>query len=639
MPERRHIVAAAACAALAVVLSVAGALGPRVIARKRWLFKRTEYMVPMRDGVRLQTAVFVPRGPHGPLPILLARTPYGVPADGDLDDWNADGDRGDVVHAYQNIRGRFGSEGQFVMQRPPRDRADPRAVDESTDAYDTVDWLVKNVPDNSGKVGIVGTSYPGFLAAAALADPHPALACVSERACMDDLFVNDDFHHGGALRLSYAFEYTASLETKKDEDYDFPFDTLDLYDWYLRLGALSHVDERYFHGEKPTWNNLVAHPSHDAFWTARAPSRYLAAPAAVPVLNVAGWYDQEDFVGPVSVYETLEKGDAATHRNFLVVGPWDHGGWSWGSGRKLGDLDFGSNTAKDFRLGEERRFWAHCLHGEADPGLPEATIFETGTNTWKKLDAWPPTRGVTPRRLYLHAGRAASFEPPGGAETDAAAFDAYVSDPADPVPYRHRPIGPTYPGPEWPKWLTEDQRFVDRRPDVLTWATEPLDHDVVIAGSLTAELFASTTGTDADWVVKLIDVEPDATPPKPDGGVDWRHPNVTPPLPGSERMVASDILRGRFRDDLAKPSPIPAGAVVRYAVDLHTRAHAFLKGHRIMVQVQSTWFPLYDRNPQRYVDNVFLAKDEDYVKATHQVYRSAAHPSAVVLPVLDAAAP
>jgi uncharacterized protein len=623
MPQRPELLALTGCAVLATALASAGLLLPRLARRPRHTFDRTAAMVPTRDGIKLETAYFVPRVPHGPLPILLTRTPYGVPTDGDLDSKPLDEEL--YIFAYQNIRGRFGSEGEFLMQRPPRDRSDPKAVDESSDAYDTVDWLVKNVEGNSGKVCIQGTSYPGFLTAAALADPHPALKCASERAAMDDLFVNDDFHHNGALRLSYAFEYTAGLETTKDKDYDFPFETLDVYDWYLRLGALPHVDERYFHGKMPTWNNLVAHPNHDAFWTSRALSTYVTH-SNVPNLNVAGWYDQEDFIGPMSVYASLEKTDDA-HVNFLVVGPWNHGGWGSPTGRKLGDIDFGTDTAKNFRDGEQRRFYAHWLHDAPDPGLPEATIFETGTNTWKKLDAWPPKTGVTPRRLYLHENRTASFDPP----TAEDGSDSYVSDPANPVPYRHRPIGPTYPGPEWPRWLVEDQRFVDHRPDVLTWETDVLDHDVSIAGDIVAELFASTTGTDADWVVKLIDVQPEEKPADED--TDAGAPSS---MRGYELMVASEILRGRFRDDLARPSPIPSGAVVKYAAGLHTRAHAFLKGHRIMVQVQSSWFPLYDRNPQTYVDNIFLAKDEDFVKATQRVFRTKAYPSAVVLPVVDA---
>ena len=608
---------------------LAAAIGlPRLMAEKPRAYDRTEVMIPTRDGVKLQTAIFVPRGRKGQkLPIILQRTPYGVPPDGALDGSRAveslreDG----YILAFQNIRGRFQSEGQFVMQGPPRDRSDAKATDESSDAYDTVDWLVKNLPETSGKVCIAGTSYPGWTTAMALLDPHPALKCASERAAMGDLFLNDDFHHNGAFRLSYGFEYTYSLETNK-EDSDWDFDTLDTYDWYLRLGSLRHVDERYFHGKIPTWENLVAHPNRDAFWENHAPTKYLTH-TTVPNLNVAGWFDQEDFLGPMEIYASLEKTDDA-HLDYLVVGPWNHGGWGAETGRKLGSIDFGADVSKEFRANEERRWYAHWLHDGPPLDLPEATIFETGTNQWRTYDAWPPKTGTTPRRLYLHEGGVASFEPP--SDTNAA-FDEYVSDPAHPVPYRQRPIGPTYPGKPWAEWLVEDQRFVTNRPDVLTWETGVLDHDVTIAGDIMAELFASTSGTDSDWVVKLIDVLPETRAKDVDAG-----DGTLDPHRGYELMVTSEILRGRFRDSFATPEPVVPGAVVRYPVDLHSRAHAFRAGHRIMVQVQSSWFPLYDRNPQSYVANIFLAQDSDFVKATERVYRSREFASNVVLPVVEA---
>ena len=619
--ERR---AAGGFVLLAAAVLAAALFLPRFKATKRHDYARTEVMIPMRDGVKLQTAIYVPRARHAPLPIILKRTPYGVPPDeGSLDGSHVDpGLREDgYIFVIQNIRGRFKSEGEFVMQRPPRDRRDAGATDEGSDAYDTIDWLAKNVPETDGKVCIWGTSYPGWTTAMALLDPHPALKCASERAAMGDLFLNDDFHHNGAFRLSYGFEYTAGLETTKEKYTDWDFDTLDTYDWYLRLGALGHVDERYFHGKMPTWENFVAHPNRDAFWDAQAPAKYLNH-TTVPNLNVAGWFDQEDFLGPMEIYASLERTDDAKI-DYLVVGPWNHGGWSDDSGRKLGLIDFGSDVSKGFRAQEQRRWFAHWLHDGPPLDLPEATIFETGTNEWRKYDSWPPRTGTTPRRLYLRDGGMASFEPP----SDAVAFDEYVSDPANPVPYRQRPIGPTYPGKAWAEWLVEDQRFVDRRPDVLTWVTGVLDHDVVVAGDIGAELFASTSGTDADWVVKLIDVFPEGREKGVDAG------GEPEPLRGYELMVTSEILRGRFRDGLATPEPVRANEVVKYAIDLHSRAHAFRAGHRIMVQVQSTWFPLYDRNPQHYVDNIFLARDEDYVKATQRVYRSRDRASSVVLPV------
>jgi putative CocE/NonD family hydrolase len=602
-------------------------------------FDATEVMIPMRDGIKLQTILFVPKGAHEPLPILLKRTPYGVNTDSEPDPAGVMKEliKDGYIFAYQNIRGRFKSEGTFVMIRPVRDRSDPgdaKAVDESTDAYDTIEWLVHNVPKSTGSVCTRGVSYDGWTTAMSLIDPHPALKCASEQASPSDMFVNDDFHHNGTFRLSYGFEYSAGLETAKDKNTDFEFGQKDTYDWYLALGALSNADSRFFHETIPTWEDFVAHPNRDDYWKARAIGTTLVH-TTVPNLNVAGWWDQEDFVGPMDIYDRLEKTDTE-HTNYLVVGPWNHGGWWNPTGRRLGVVDFASDTAKEFRL-LQARWFAHWLHG-APLDLPEATVFETGSNTWKKLDAWPPRSGVTETKLYFHAGRRLSFEAP--TETGAA-FDSYVSDPKNPVPYRHRPIGPTYPGPEWPVWLVEDQRFVDHRPDVLSWETEPLDHDVVLLGNIEADLYASTTGTDADWAVKLIDVYPEGNVPGEsdagDAGGDASAEDAGSPLDlrGYELIIADDVLRGRFRSSLARPEPVPSDTIVKYRVDLHSGAHAFLRGHRIMVQLQSTWFPLYDRNPQKYVENIYQAKDEDFVTATQRVFRSREAPSSVVLSIAE----
>ena len=463
-------------------------------------FDQLDVMIPMRDGVKLETVVFIPRDARGPLPILLQRTPYGIPKDDltllspNLDSLRADG----YIFAFQNLRGRFGSEGTFVMLRPPRDRADAKAVDEASDAYDTVDWLVREVPNNSGRVGIWGTSYLGWTAQMALLDPHPALKCASERASPSDMFLNDDFHHNGAFRLSYGFEYAAMLETAKDANTDFAFDQADTFDWYLRLGALGHADERYLHGKVPSWEDMVGHPDRDAFWEKRALGTYLDHAITVPNLHVAGWWDQEDFVGPVDVYSRVERFDS-THVNYLVVGPWNHGGWGR-DGSHLGPIAFGADRSAEFRDGPQRKWFAHWLHDGPALDQPEAQVFETGSNRWRSFDSWPPKTGTTPRKLFLRAGGKLSFEPPPAGEGEDA-FDAYVSDPANPVPYRRRPIGPTYQPPEeWPTWLVQDQRFVDHRPDVLTWSTDVLDHDVVVAGDIVADLFASTTApTPTGW--------------------------------------------------------------------------------------------------------------------------------------------
>jgi uncharacterized protein len=578
-------------------------------------FTKQDLMIPTRDGVKLHTVLFTPRNAGGPLPILFVRTPYGASGDTMVALWSyGDLIKDGYIFAFQDIRGRFGSEGQFVMQRPVRDKNDPHSIDEGTDAYDSIEWMVHNVSGNNGRVGIMGVSYGGWLTTMALLEPHPALKAASEQASPADMFLGDDFHHNGAFRLSYGFEYAAELETTKEANTYFPFDRADTFQWYLNLGTLSNANEKYFHGKLPTWNDFVNHPNYDAFWQKQAFQPYIGAPR-VPNLNVGGWWDQEDFYGPLKIYELFEKNDS-NHLNYLVAGPWNHGGWRR-DGSKLGAISFDGDTSKYFRERIEAPWFAYWLKDKGTGDFPEAMVFETGSNRWQKYDSWPP-RKAKATNLYLQAdGRLAFEPPPEGAER----FDAYISDPAHPVPYRNRPISPTYPGPAWTTWLVEDQRFVESRPDVLTWQTEPLQQDLKIAGDIAAELFASTTGTDSDWVVKLIDVYPETNP-------------GAPTLAGFELMVADEIQRGRFRESFQHPSAITAGEVTPYRIDLHTNDHAFLKGHRIMVQVQSTWFPLYDRNPQKYVDNIFLAHQSDYQKAEQRVFRSKLYPSHVVLPVV-----
>jgi len=527
------------------------------------------------------------------------------------------------IFVWQNIRGRFKSEGTFVMQRPPRDKSNSKSIDEGTDAYDTIDWLIKNVPNNNGKVGMRGTSYPGWLVTQALLEPHPALKAVSEQASPDDMFTNDDFHHNGAFRLSYGFEYAALLETSKEKNTNFEFDQYDTYSWYLSLGALSNANARYFHDKLPTWDDFVAHPNHD-FWKQEAVTTYLKH-TTVPNLNVAGWYDQEDFVGPTRIYAALEQTDTE-HLNYFVAGPWNHGGWSGDTGRKLGDIDWGSDTARYFRAHVLAPWFAHWLH-DRPLVQPEAITFQTGTNIWQSYDEWPPKKGVTEKKLYLRGDGKLSFDAPG----DEDASESYISDPANPVPYRNRPITPTYPGPAWTTWLVQDQRFVNHRPDVLTWQTDPLKEDVTVTGDIIADLFASTTGSDSDWVVKLIDVYPDDYQKITE---DEAGSGAGPVLNGYQLMIADDILRGRYRNSLETPEAITPDKVTEYKIDLHPNDHVFLKGHRIMVQVQSTWFPVYDRNPQKFVENIYKATDADYVKATQKIYRSKDAASSIVLPVV-----
>jgi len=586
------------------------------------LFDKTEVMILVRDGVKLHTEIYAPKKITEPLPMLFERTPYGIsdPENsfgrklGRYADLIPDG----YIFVFQDIRGRYGSEGKFVMLHPIHDPGDVHGIDESTDTYDTIEWLVKNVPNNNGRVGLDGISYPGFLVTMGMINPHPALKAASEQACMGDVFLGDDFFHNGAFRLSYGFEYSAELETSK-EDYSFPFDRFDLYDWYLRLGPLSNANARYFHGNIPTWNDFITHNSYDEYWKRHAVAYGLKEPT-VPNLNVAGWWDQEDFYGPMMTYQRLERVDKK-NLNYLVVGPWNHGGWGGGTGNSLGAIPFGSDTGVYFRQKIEAPWFAYWLKDKGALPFKEAMLFQTGSDAWTAFDSWPPREALT-RSLYFREDGKLSFDAPQGSAAEA--FDSYVSDPAHPVPYRHRPVDMTYPEDHpgsWYTWLVEDQRFVDNRPDVLTWQTEELKEDVTLAGQVTAKLFASTTGSDADWVVKLIDVYPEKYPQ------DWK-------LSGFELMIADEIFRGRFRNSFEKPEPIRPGEVTPFTIDLHSANHVFKKGHRIMVQVQSTWFPLYDRNPQKFVPNIFEANESDYQKATQHIYRSKSFASRVEISVL-----
>ncbi len=589
-------------------------------------YEHTSADIPMRDGVRLHVEIFSPAGATEALPFLFERTPYGVGGSaGRLTGGYSDLAEEGYIFVFQDIRGRYKSEGTFVMQRPPRPVDSPsQAIDEGTDTYDSIDWLLKNVPKNNGRVGMLGVSYDGWTAAMGMLGGHSALRAVSPQASPADMFLGDDFHHNGAFRLSYGFEYAYLTEATK-ENSDFDFGRYDTYEWYLNVGPLSNIQKDVLKGKKlPTWTDFTEHPNYDGFWQRQAMKPYLTR-VTVPTLNVAGWWDQEDFYGPVTIYRELEKHDAA-NRNFLVVGPWRHGGWSGGPGQKLGKIDFGSPTGEYYRRKIQAPFFAYYLKDRGALAQPEATVFESGSNTWRTFDSWPPKRAVT-RSLYFHAGGKLSFDPPTviraaplvipSAARDLL-FDSYVSDPAKPVPYRPRPIEPTYypKGSGWYTWLLEDQRFVQDRPDMLSWETEPLTEDVVVAGEITAKLFASTTGRDADWVVKLIDVYPENYP------ADFK-------LGGYEFMIANDVFRGRFWKSFEKPVPLVPNAVTPFSIDLHTQSYRFQKGHKIMVQVQSTWFPIIDRNPQTWVPNIFLAKAGDFKAQTHRIWRTPTQASRV----------
>ncbi len=575
--------------------------------------------IPMRDGVSLHVEVYAPPNATEALPFLLQRTPYGVGgAGGRLTGSYKELAQDGYIFVFEDIRGRYKSNGTFVMQRPPRLFDGPKdAIDESTDTYDTIDWLLKSnsltLPKNNGRVGMLGVSYDGWTSAMAMLDPHPALKAVSPQASPADMFIGDDFHHNGAFRLSYGFEYAFLTESSK-ENANFTFDKYDTYEWYLALGPLSNVQSRFLKDKVlPTWRDFAEHPNYDAFWQRQAMKPYLKR-VTMPTLNVAGWWDQEDFYGPVTIYRELEPHDT-NNQNMLVVGPWWHGGWSAGPGQKIGVIDFGSPTGEYYRTQLQAPFFAKYLKDQGEFRAAEATVFESGSNRWRTFTAWPPKEAVT-KSLYFRGNGALSFDAP--PRTDTSGVDRYISDPAKPVPYRKRPIEPTYfpKGSGWRTWLMEDQRFVENRPDVLTWKTEVLTSDVVVAGEITAKLFASTTGQDADWVVKLIDVYPEETAPDHTLG-------------GYELMVANDVFRGRFRNSFEKPEPIVANRVTPFNIDLHTQSYRFKAGHRIMVQVQSTWFPLIDRNPQTWVPNIFTAKASDYKAQTHSIWRTARNPSRV----------
>ncbi len=579
-------------------------------------YERQELMIPMRDGVKLNTVIFTPKAATEKYPFLLRRTPYGVSGAGAPDKGAYVKDLADdgYIFVYQDIRGRYKSEGKFEMQRFSRDKKDPKAIDESTDTYDTFEWLLKNIPNNNGKAGMYGISYDGWTTMQGAIDPHPALIAVSEQATPSDMWLGDDFHHNGAFRLSYGFEY-AFMEEAAKTDSLFPFGMHDLYDWYLQLGSLANVNKKYFHNHIPTWNDFASHPNYDAFWQKQSLAYRLDSPR-VYTMHVAGWWDQEDFYGPQKAYEVLEKKDR-NHKNYIVAGPWNHGGWSGGPGSSLGNISFEKETGPTYRKDIQARWFAYHLKGKGDGNFAEAITFQTGSNVWKNYTSWPPAEAVK-QNLYFHPNGQLSFEKPSAAK----ALDSYVSDPAHPVPYRSRPIEQTYgPGSRWRTWLTEDQRFVHNRPDVLSWQTDVLQEDITITGQLWAKLFAATTGSDADWVVKLIDVYPAEYPQDRKMG-------------GYQFMVSNDVFRGRYRKSFEHPEPIVPNKVETYNIDLHTINHVFKKGHRIMVQVQSSWFPIIDRNPQKYVPNIFEAKETDFQAATHSIYRSAQFPSHIEISVM-----
>ena len=596
------------------------------------LFTYQEVMIPVRDGIHLQTVILTPVDQQVPLPILFRRTPYGVPAKtytempASLKEFSQDG----YILVVQNLRGRFKSEGIFKLSSQVNLK-DPNDTNETTDAYDSIDWLVKNVPNNNGKVGMYGVSYDGLTTALTLLHPHPALKAISEQASPVDQWMNDDDHRYGALRESYDFEYAVLEQADKNKNTHFDFETYDTFQGYLDLGPLSNINAKYLHGSIPYWNETIDHPDYDDFWKKEAWVNQLHS-STVPNLNVAGFWDQEDPWGPWQIFRRAEEHDP-DHTNFIVAGPWYHGEWQSPKGDSIGLIPFGGHeTAREFRENIEAPFFRYYLHGEGDKPAWQASTFQSGSNTWHTYAAWPPNESK-PTNLYLHSDGTLSFTAPNAANSKS--YRQYVSDPANPVPYRQRPISPTYPAGDWRTWEAADQRFVDNRSDVLTFTSEPLDHDLTVTGPLAADLFASTSGTDSDFIVKLIDVYPQDAQKN-----DWKPEDGPKPgqyaqsLNGYELPIAMEVRRGRYLASFEQPHPLTPNKPAEWQIPLRDRDHVFLKGHRIMVQIQSTWFPVIDRNPQKFVPSIYKAAATDYVSATQRIYCSRDLPSHLILPLI-----
>ena len=581
-------------------------------------FEVREEMVPMRDGVKLYTIILTPKHSKKPLPIIIERTPY--------DATRILGDRptsrlavtighqfmgNDYVYAIQDIRGRFKSEGVYEMYRVPRGNFNTSETDETTDAWDAIDWLVKNVPSN-GRVGVWGTSYPGWLTLAAMRNPHPALAAAVPFNPVVDVWKADDWFHWGAFRGTYAFSFIYEMESRTDKQTPYPYEIQDIYTWMLGQGAAGTGLGALLDDRHEMWSRLMEFPSYGPYWREVAANHWFdSPPRLVPTLHVHGFWDQEDIYGSPAVYEVLERHDKTNELNFFVAGPWYHG-QHFADGSGLGVLDFDENTAKRFRQDVLAPFLRRYLHGDAVPPPAPVTVFETGTNRWREFDRWPPIEEQI--EVYLQPEGNLAFTPP---KVDLS-FTEFVSDPSKPVPYEPRPNwGIEYDNPpsitEWRRWLVEDQRFVDGRPDVLTWVSEPLTEPLTVRGPVTAQLLAETTGTDADWVVKFIDVFPDDDP--------------SFEMSGYQLMVSADIFRGRYRENYDDPKPLKPDQVLEYTIPLPHLNHTFLPGHRLMVQVQSTWFPLYDLNPQTFVPSIMSAPPAAYKAQQHRVHHNPKYPS------------
>jgi len=597
-------------------------------ATAAWLaehYVKFEFRIPMRDGVRLFTRVYVPKDDSQAWPILLTRTPYSLKPYGPDNYPGASGSfeafaRDNFILATQDVRGRFGSEGEYAHVRPFNPNKGPKETDENSDTWDTIDWLVKNVPGNNGKAGLFGISYPGFYTSMGMIDSHPALKAASPQAPITDWFIGDDLHHNGAFFLSqsFGFFYRFGQQVQDPLHQDAPgfrFPTPDGYDFFLRMGALTNSDTLFFKGHSTAWTEFLAHSTYDGWWQARNIRPHLKN-IRCAVMTVGGWFDAEDFFGALETYRWTERLNPGIV-NTLVIGPWAHGEWGRGIGETLGPVSFHARTCEFYREKIELPFFRHFLKGDTNYTAAKAQVFETGTDRWRRLDAWPP-RNVSSRTLYFRPGGSLGFDRP---TEGAGAFDEFVSDPAKPVPFTSAP-STSYPR----AYPVEDQRFAAARPDVLVYETEPLQEDLTLAGPLKAMLHVSTSGADADWVVKLIDVYPG----------DYPDPEPNPAevkLGGCQQLVRGDVFRGRFRNSFEKPEPFQPGQMTRVEFALPDVFHTFRSGHRVMVQVQSSWFPLVDRNPQTFV-NIPTARPEDFRKATHRVYRAGDASSGLMVGVL-----
>ena len=590
-------------------------------------YTKAAYRIPMRDGIKLYTVVYTPKDTTRDYPILIWRTPYSC--------WPYGKDnfrqlpeelaKEKFIFVYQDVRGRFMSEGKFVNMRPyiPNKKSN-KQTDESSDAWDTVDWLIKNIKHNNGKAGMFGISYPGFYAAMGCIDAHPALKAVSPQAPIADWFIDDDMHHHGALSLQMTINFFSVFGVKRDSltshwPHRMPRVSPDAYNFFLSLEPLSNVDKKYYHGNIAFWEKIKKHPNYDAFWQKRKtlPHFHNVTPA---VLTVGGWYDSEDFYGTVHTYKNIEEKNPKT-TNMLIIGPWPHGWWASDDGYRLGDITFGTNTGDYFRKEIQLRFFKYYLKDEGNFPETEARIFNTGVNKWSSFEQWPP-KDVQKEVLSLEAGHKLTFTKPVKSKTD---HYEYVSDPHKPVPYTaHVMDSRTF---YYHPYMNEDQRFAARRPDVLVFETDPLEKDVTLAGPMLADLYVSTTGTDADWVVKIIDVYPDsAHDPKPNP--------TQAKMGGYQMLVRGDILRGKYRNNPEKPEPFVPGKVTEIKLPLQDVLHTFKKGHRIMIQIQSSWFPFFDVNPQTFT-NIYKAKPGDFKKATQQVWFSKKYPSKIHIRVLE----